>query len=263
MLPSWKAGLPGVGGCAVVTVVTFHAPTRIWEVEAHPYGGIRLPHSDLLPMFLGSIRRYAREASVCLITTRGAEVDSSEFDSVELADIDPAKLMLDRLIQQRRVLAKTRGPVAFLDTDILVLRPLISIFDHDFDLAVTIRDMPKHGFERTMPYNNGVWFCNGTNREAELRYIDRLIAMNSAMDPIAHAWSGNQFAVRDLLGIHQSGDSFRLDDLRVSVLPCSVFNYAPEEDEEDVAPRHILHFRGEAKPLMKPYARRLLEAIAS
>jgi hypothetical protein len=247
----------------VVTVVTFHAPTRIWEVEAHPYGGIRLPHSDLLPIFLASIRRYAEEASVCLITTREVAVDNLEFDRVELADIDPARLMLDRLVQQRRILAKTHGPVAFLDTDVLVLRPLASIFTGDFDLAVTIRDKPQYEFERTMPYNNGVWFCHGSNREAELGYIDRLIAMNSAMPAVAHAWSGNQFAVRDLLGIRASGERFQLGALQVAVLPCSVYNYAPQEIGEDVGLRHILHFRGEAKHLMKSYASRFLDCSMS
>ncbi len=242
----------------MVTVVTFHAPTFLWTERPHRFGGVRLPHTDLVPSFIASIRRFTPDSSIHLIATESAAIDPMNVDTFDVQNIDPARLMLQRLVQQRRALAQIEGPVAFLDTDILVLRPLSPIFDGTFDIAVTIRDQPRHDFEHSMPYNNGVWFCHGSNRQLELDYLDCLIELNSAMEPEAHAWSGNQFAVRDLLGNRTSGERFLHNDLRVSVLPCSTFNYAPERAEEDISSRHILHFRGEAKCLMKTYAANLL-----
>jgi hypothetical protein len=165
--------------------------------------------------------------------------------------------MMERLRAQCALLAdaEPNDLIAFLDTDIMVLRCLRQVFEHPFDVGVTIRDRPKFNFERTMPYNNGVIFVRSDLARSALGYFVKKLAVLEELGPPTWAWTGNQLAVLQLLGRVEPGSTLQVGRCRVRVFPCSQYNYTPEGPDERVSGQFILHFRGDAKALMANYAR--------
>lgn len=235
-------------------VVTFHVPTLRWANSPHRYGGNRRPYTELITDFVKSIRRSSPRAEIVLLTSNDSVDIERLFDNVVYFEINDAFLMLERLRCQRSYRAQNPGPIAFLDTDVLVLRPLESIFEMNFDAAVTVRDRPRHEREIEMPYNNGVWFLKGMKRDAELTFLDHLICTNEAMHRDAYAWAGNQWAVVRTLGRRSAWERLNWFDLEVLILPCTQYNHAPESIDEKCMDRHILHFHGSYKDWMTSFA---------
>jgi len=108
-----------------------------------------------------------------------------------------------------------------------------------------------------MPYNNGVIIINRYSYEKALNYFDILINRVNDMPQDAKGWSGNQWAVRDFLGVHKAGENVVCKELKFHIFPCSQYNYTPEKPNEDLSDKYLLHFRGEAKNLFLPYAQYL------
>ena len=237
-----------------LTVATFHVPSHRFAIEPHRYGGIRVPHTDLIPLFVSAIRRSSPQARLVLLSCDASIGTANLFDVVLNFQIDEDHLMLERLRCQRALRAMTNGSIAFLDTDVLVFRPLEEVFRMNFDLAITVRDEPRHSREIHMPYNNGVWFLKGEKRADELGYFDHLIATNEAMPEDAYAWGGNQLAVVQSFGRREAWDRFSKFGLDVLVLPCTQFNHAPNSPDDVWENRHIMHFHGSYKNLMRRYA---------
>lgn len=239
-------------------VLTFHTKHATWQTNPHPIGGLKALASELIPLFVESIRMAMPSAKIHLITDKTSQF-GNDFDFVHRFSIDQDKLMLERLRCQISVLEQlpTTEQVCLLDTDTLILKPLRHIFAYDFDVAVTIRDKPRLHFEFTMPYNNGVIFVNLKNRNAVLAYFQAVMSETEKMPAKYHAWSGNQFAVRKLLGTCESNRTLRIANTKVRVLPCSSFNFTPVSDSDALDGVFILHFRGDAKPLMERYAGRV------
>ena len=238
--------------------VTFHIKPGSSIPQPAPYPRPTSAHSELIPLFLDSIRRTHPSAEIVMLTDLDSNFDEG-FDQIIRHKIEPQKLMLDRLKAQRAFLASERfdGPIVMLDTDILGNRNLASTFASDYDVGVTIQDDPRFPSEVDMPYNNGVVFVRNERCQAVLRYFDRLIELIQAMPQPLHAWFGNQYAVRDLLGRLQPDEIVQIEAARIKVFPCSLYNYAPEFVEEEVSGKYILHFRGRKKRLMPAFARKL------
>ncbi|MGR0188387.1 hypothetical protein [Azospirillum aestuarii] len=168
--------------------------------------------------------------------------------------------MLERLRAQERLLSEADAETAFafLDTDTLVLKELSEVFSTTFDVGVTIRDRPRHHFEVTMPYNNGVIFAKENRAHSANAYFSHIRKMLESSPAESWAWSGNQFVVRDLLGIRAPGETTFAGGARVHIFPCTTHNYTPFVPGEDLTEKYIVHFRGEAKPLMRHYAAPIL-----
>jgi hypothetical protein len=180
-------------------------------------------------------------------------------------------LMVGNLVAQTDYMLRhhRNGPVAFLDTDILVRKALYA--PSGVDLAVTFRDYvgfneqgeKVEGVAKTMPYNYGVVLANPTVPavEAFLWMRDRIPKMN----PEAQRWYGNQLALRELVGLER-GQRLPYVTIRalpwtqvmVKVLDADEWNYSPEGPDEDVSKRRILHLKGNRKPLMRHYLERIL-----
>lgn len=237
-----------------IRIVTFHTDDDRWERTPHPLGGRKSPRSDLVPLFVASVRISNPRASLELITDESTRALPG-FDRVHRLSLDNEFIMLERLRGQCDLIAKAApdDQIAFLDTDTIVLRPLADVFDSTFDVGVTIRDRPKFSFERAMPYNNGVIFVSLNIHGAALTYFLRKLAALEASGRETWAWSGNQLVVLDILGRRPAHSIVRVGGARIKIFSCSTHNYAPEGRGEDIRDKIILHFRGDAKSLMLDY----------
>jgi hypothetical protein len=238
-----------------IRVVTFHTTDDRWAHKPHPLGGLKPPHSSLIPIFARSVRKSNPNARLELLTDETTVIPGAQFDALIRRRLDHEFLMLERLRAQTELLrtAEDGDLIAFLDTDTIVLQDLRKVFVESFDIGVTIRDNPQFDFERRMPYNNGVIFAKAGPNKAALRFFEHLQDRLEALPPAAWAWSGNQFVVRDVLGVHAPSTLIVTDHASVKVFPCSSHNYTPNSPGENLETKLLLHFRGDAKHLMEQY----------
>jgi hypothetical protein len=161
--------------------------------------------------------------------------------------------------------------MVFLDTDILLLRPLPSAGE----LTVTWRDHvlvgddgeKLEGIAASMPYNYGVIRAqrNKATIEAFIWMRERIRKMH----PSQQKWYGNQLALAELSGprpaVGVQIDSRRIPWLlhepstllTVGKIPCEFYNYTPQSVDEDVSQRSVLHFKGGKRGLMEGFAKKL------
>lgn len=130
----------------------------------------------------------------------------------------------------------------FLDTDVVVQKDLVSVFESEFDVGLTIRDEPvvdPEGIDVTvaMPYNTGVMFSRSGGRpfwEAAYRHC-------MTFSDYEKEWWGDQLSVKAI------ADNTAL---KLKKFPCSLYNYTPKEVDEDVSNKFIVHYKGARKEWM-------------
>ena len=115
------------------------------------------------------------------------------------------------------------------------------------------------------PYNYGVLGASVYPQTIEAFYWlrARILRMNIRNQ----RWYGNQLALADLVGTApESGEARKFARIRwalgdrgtmlsIRQLPCSTWNYSPNEADEDVSEKAILHMKGDRKDLMQHYVR--------
>jgi len=181
-------------------------------------------------------------------------------------------IMLANLEAQfRAMLLYPDEDIVFLDTDTLVLEPIVPA---DATLTITWRDHVRtedgakvEGIASEMPYNYGVLIA----RKCSLA-IDAIIWMRERirkMHPRLQAWYGNQLALFELAGPRpESGiriDKRRIpwtltqygNEIEIAKVPCETWNYTPSRVGEPLEGKKVLHFKGHARALMESYAKRL------
>lgn len=169
--------------------------------------------------------------------------------------------------------ATPNEPVVFLDTDVLLVRPLPF---NIADLVVTWRDHvgvvdgeEVEGVASQMPYNYGVIVAENNSRvlEAFIWLRERVRKMHGQYKQ----WYGNQIALAELCGpkpatlpaspelrrIPWSVSSMPGYGINVAKLPCEIFNYTPQAADEDISNKVALHFKGVRRNLMPDYVKRL------
>jgi len=162
------------------------------------------------------------------------------------------------------------APTAFLDADILAVKPIDLPKNRDWDLIVTQRDHvgldddgnKVVGVAREMPYNYGVLLANNTTggNEAMIALRNRLAKFGQARQD----WYGNQWALRELVGgtcfsptprtIQRKADFWLLN---IEVRDCHTWNYTPQDADEDFSEKFFVHVKGNRKELFKPIAEKL------
>lgn len=226
-------------------------------------------HAGLAQVAMASIKKVDRAASFIVST-----------DDERLADIPGARMvrfksnlpiMVANLEAQLMVLWEQRTPVWFLDTDLIVLKPLPPLWEEQIavtwraNLGGKLKDATE-GIE-LMPYNYGVVGAHPGRRvfEAFVWMRERI----RRMSPQLQGWYGNQMALAALAGPAPAEGEvtelrripWRLDspspELRVRKIPGDVWNYTPAEAGEDLTGLGVLHFKGHARPLMEEYAAQL------
>lgn len=131
-----------------------------------------------------------------------------------------------------------RKDVLSLDVDVIVQRDLRKVFHKPFDVAVTKRKGPIYGADGVditvpMPYNAGVIFAQTP------AVWDRMAMLIRSMPDDLQTWWGDQIALKALA-----------PEFNTLELPCSIYNYTPSTEDEDVSDKAVVHYKGNRKDWM-------------
>lgn len=231
-------------------------------------------HAAMCRTSVESVKK-ADPGARCYVMTDEAN-PSWKIPGIQLNHIDSGMpIMLANLEAQIGALAAawTDGfeRLTFLDTDTLLLKPI----EAHGDIAFTWRDSigldddgeKVEGIASRMPYNYGVIVaCPGIRSFEALVWIRERIRV---MHFNHQQWYGNQLAVAELAGARPASGSeivartipWKLTrhgkKLTVGKIPCETFNYTPQQPDEDVSGKYVLHFKGAKRALMSVYAEKL------
>lgn len=150
--------------------------------------------------------------------------------------------------------AGVQGDWLFVDTDVMIQRPVTNVFkEYAFDVAVTTRNWAHLkqavGFTERMPFNTGVMFSRSPSFFADA--YTRL----RQMSPELQQWMGDQEIICDMV----QDDACRY---QVTHLKGSVYNYPPvvpgSQKGEPIENARIVHYKGpHRKPLLMKRLREL------
>lgn len=173
-----------------------------------------------------------------------------------VANLDAQLYVLNYLMKGDRVL--------FLDADTLLLKPFPWCLAAKLFVTWRKEVNGKREMAILQPYNYGVVGAHVCAETLEAFYWMRQRILQ--MSKKNQEWYGNQLALAELVGSPpQDGTadkdvrvSWALGDtgtpLSVRQLPCDVWNYSPNEANETVEGKGILHLKGDRKDLMQHYA---------
>lgn len=228
-------------------------------------------HAELARLSIASVRQVYAMARICVYSDDPGYMGLGMGElNTRLEPGEPA--MVANLSAQILHLAHAEHGqcVLFLDADTLVRKAFP--FDPGCDLFVTWRDHVGFskgekltGFAELMPYNYGV-----LGVRACASALEAFLAMRARvrqLSPRYQLWYGNQLALADLVGAPPKAGTAEVTarirwtptdaggPLRVRQLPCEIWNYSPELEDEDVSGKGILHMKGGRKSLMQSYSR--------
>jgi hypothetical protein len=199
----------------------------------------------------------------------------TEHALVTVTSVQPsAPIMVANIEAQIHALMNGGKDYCFLDTDVLLLKPIPQVGD----LTVTWRDHVMvaddteekiEGLAASMPYNYGV--MRARYSQATVEAFIWLRERVRRMHPQQQQWYGNQLAMTELAGprpaVGTQIDTRRIPWqlakpstlLAVGKIPCELYNYTPRIANEPLIgePKHALHFKGKRRHLMADYAKLL------
>ncbi len=187
---------------------------------------------------VASVRRTMPRARIVHLADENTEAVAG-VDEILRLPYDGDRLMTFRL---RHFAALKPCHAVFLDTDVILQQDLSRLFRAEWDIALTSRDeaVPDpNGADvaALMPYNTGVMLSKPSGWDFwanAWRYCETL--------PLEHQkWWGDQLAVRAVA----QGCPLVLREL-----PCSVYNYTPKADLEDLQECAVVHYKGKRKAWM-------------
>jgi len=137
-----------------------------------------------------------------------------------------------------RHLSKLSGEVLYLDYDTIVQEDVSSVFEQDFDLAITTRSGVEKDstlLYKVCPHNVGVMFSRSQSfwRIVRNRYDAR------QDEP---SWFKFQILVTEAINT--------LKQFKFLELSSEKYNYTPESRDEDLSGRSIVHYKGLRKSWM-------------
>lgn len=214
------------------------------------------PHDYIRSMF-ASARRFHPHCRQVILSDRRTVFPAHADTDIIRADLDAETPMISRSSAWLEFVENTSAHTIFLDSDILINGELRSVFDQDFDVALTYR-----AGDKKWPINAGINFAHGRRLAGAARFHRKWLRRFRAHHHGSGVWGGDQDALRELFSAVDFGrdDCFAyvLDDLKVLFLPCSTYNfstsYACEMDGHYPA-KKVLHFKGKRKPHLLPYWR--------
>ena len=177
---------------------------------------------------------------------------------LDLADGEP---MFERVVAMLAYVesAAFTAPTIFLDSDAFLIRHAAGLFANDFDVAVTYRDIGGQ-----MPINEGVIMANDRHVESVRPFFRRYLATYLTLEhhPVVletygkvRRWRGGQLSINAISGgWHRYSAGILDSDLgaRVAYLPCSRYNYSPDQEGEIstamLTRALVLHLKGSRKP---------------
>lgn len=221
-------------------------------------------------MLFRSARIFHRNAICTLLTDQQTNVDqlNTGFQRRHFT-IDHQALILSRSLAQFEYVNEFdfSHPLLLIDSDILINGSIASIFDSDFDVALTWRN------NKLMPINGGLIILNNRRPEAVRDFFGRFISIykTSYSDSENSRWYGDQLALRDVINLSLDEYSdykiMMVNGCRILLLSCNVYNFSPENKYQelcsDLSGKMILHFKGERKRLMGHFWKAWIKPRAS
>lgn len=257
---SCKSKPPG----SSVQLVVFHVDSGKDVVDKTKYGQFRTKdYHRMIARMWASFRRHHPGATLTILTDMKTRFGSGlSGASVLRRQIDVTRLMYERMIFQRECLSQLDSgqPVFLLDSDMLCLNSFSHLFAHNapsFDLGLTFRK------SHNTPINGGLLIVNrgADARKNALHLMDQMIRIYEMMVDEKKTWYGDQFALRDLVGLHHSKmrnmSVVEKDVGRILILDCGQYNFTPQLNSGKPFPMenncHLFHFKGALKHYMEPF----------
>ncbi len=215
---------------AQVQVVTVYAPR-----PNHDHWRDYLP---LLRAQRDSAHRVGHDHLVVTDTDLGSEFDQMHTELSQ--ELMPA--MIEGVIA--RLIAPCNSHLALVDIDCLIAQNLLPIYSDRFDLGLT------HRLNEAAPINNGAMYVNRWGVPLALPIFENALSMCKLH------WGGDQEAISKAVAPVPAFDCIKLrGDCRVAFLNMKRFAAVPKHYlSQHGVESYIIHFKGETKDWMLPYA---------
>ncbi|HYD69479.1 hypothetical protein [Azospirillum sp.] len=234
-------------------------------------GEVEKGDREMIALAVDGIRTAHPDCRVVMLTDEQTSFDGSlELDAVVRHPATFDTVMYDRMVAQAAFVDGLADDemVVFLDTDVLVVRPVT--FARPFDVGVTVRPTAEIGFRVAegappMPFQGGVLVARGGAaarrlfRKAVGTYdrIDLSPKLRAFHPDGVKGWYGDQYVLSSMLGpylVEGRPSQVTYDDAVVSFLPCDRYNHSFVPGQKihvwDLLGRTMVHFKGESKVLM-------------
>jgi Nucleotide-diphospho-sugar transferase len=177
-------------------------------------------------------------------------------------DLNPELVMLSRLEAQLHYITHhdLGSDIVLLDSDMLIQGSLKKLFSKDFSVGLTYRDPTESNYQE-MPFNGGVIFVTKSQKAQAIQFLERVYTLYQTEYSHQGTWWGDQYAMLGAVGqenFHQrTSDLLHVDNAKVQLLPCSVYNFSPNNKYRAIAlgfaDKKVIHFKGPRKRLMPIY----------
>lgn len=179
-------------------------------------------------------------------------------------EVDPngVPLMYSRLVAQIDYIRSNNfsSDMVFLDSDILINGNLESLFEKEFDIALTIRDLD------IMPVNWGVMLVSKNGGQQVIDFFEKILTIFKEKYFSGDVFWRDQYALMDAIGrdnfFNRTSDVIYVDGVKILLIPCDTYNFSPDNHLSkstfssiafELKQKQIIHFKGERKKLMYPY----------
>ncbi|PQO23092.1 hypothetical protein C2I36_09490 [Rhodobacteraceae bacterium WD3A24] len=214
-------------------------------------------------LFRASVLAVEDDPSFVILTDEDTPFDEGLPDvAVNRAPVDPTEIMLERTRRQAAFLEADplNEPVGFFDTDMLMLEAFSPLFEHDFDIAVTLRPSG-----RGMPVNGGLILVNN-RRPALVRqfFCDLRNRMEREAKGTQREWYGDQITLANVIGDVSLpdvlGEIHEIDGVRILFLDYASYNYSPKREHPllwgELSGIFLYHFKGRCRIYMRDFWQR-------
>ena len=166
-------------------------------------------------------------------------------------------------------------PTILVDPDLVLQRDPSAVFEEDFDVGLTWRDISEFGKPKDFnehangqPINAGVIFLNPKRKDAVINFFEKCLADLMSLEPDFWKWYGDQESLQRVSGVAEKieyqPEILDIDGVRIRQLLCDEYNFsAPNLANGNPNTAHfpnpyIIHFKGFRKQIMFPYATQYL-----
>ena len=176
---------------------------------------------------IAAVRNVMPEVEIVQLTTQKWDGPDIGADSIRKFDMP-----MDCFYGYRKYFAQSmvEGNNLFLDVDCMVQKDVSGIFEREFDVTVCYR-CKRDKIKNHIPFNGGAVFsrCPGFWKEAAGR-------------PEEH---------KNWIDTEKKLSETALNDLYfVRVLDGNIYNYTPEDVDEDISGKAIVHYKGRRKKFL-------------
>ena len=197
---------------------------------------------------VGNNVNYLRLGAVACAVAKTHGYEVSHLTDMDTPAIDGAKVVRRKMTAPMAVFRmqhhQVDGEWLFIDSDVLIHKPVDRVFEHEFSIALAQRK-PSDGTNtegalplyKEMPYNMGVVFSRSPQFWAEVE--KELLTYDANLQH----WMGDQLAWCKLIAAKP-----RL----VKLLDCR-FNFPPGKNGK-LYGAPIVHYKGNRKPMMMDHA---------